>query len=61
MVRHQTKSEYSVPESLARFLEYLIEAIPVLVVGKNILTGITAKDYVINRPRRVNTRFACHG
>jgi hypothetical protein len=61
MVRHKAKGENSVPESLAGFLKDLIETITVLVVGENILTGIAAKDYVVNRSRCVDARFACHG
>lgn len=61
MVGHQAKGKNLVMESLARSLENLVEAIAVPVVGENILTGISAKDYVVYPSRRVNARFACHG
>jgi hypothetical protein len=61
MVSHQAKSVNPVQEPLARFLENLVKAIPVLVVGKYILTCIAAKDNVVNCPRRMYAWFSRHG
>jgi hypothetical protein len=41
---HQTKGVNSMSKSLARFLEDLVEAIPVLIVGENFLSRVAAKD-----------------
>jgi hypothetical protein len=61
VIGHKGKSEYAMPEPFARFLENLVEAIPVLVVRENVLTGIAALDDVVNRSGAVYAGFSRHG
>jgi hypothetical protein len=47
-------------KSLARFLEDLVEAIPVLIVGENFLSRVAAKDYMVDCSRCMYAWFSCH-
>lgn len=61
MVTHETESVKPVAVSLTRFLEDLVKAIPVLVVGENVLLGIASHDNVVNCCGSMYTWFSCHG
>ena len=59
MVGHQTKCQDPVLEFLDSFLQEQIEFGPVFLGEENILAAVTPEDNMIDRPRKMDTWFAC--
>jgi hypothetical protein len=60
MIGHQAVTVNSATKSLDRILEIEKKTIPVSIVKKNGLTSIAPENYMINRPRKMDSRFTRH-
>jgi hypothetical protein len=61
MIGHQTEIVNSATKFLDGILEIEIKTIPVSIIKKNRMSGITTENYMINRPWKMDSRFTCHG
>jgi hypothetical protein len=61
MVCQATKAVNAAGEFLHCLLHEEIQTVPVAVVEKDRLPGVTAEDDMVDRTGEMDVRFSCHG
>jgi hypothetical protein len=60
MIRHQAEGMNTMAVSLNPFLEKKVEAVPVLVIEKDRISGIPAQNRMVETTWNMQPLFTCH-